>query len=128
MVDRKVLEQAIREGGSVLIEGRIITRLEDLPSNMELAKGDEDRQAAILAQMEADLQAKQAELDALKAKLKPAASEPPSQKSDFQKQLEGRTKEELLAEVKAEGIELPEGVNTKAEIVAFLVSQADGKE
>jgi capsule polysaccharide export protein KpsE/RkpR len=123
-VPRQVLEQAIREGGSVLIEGRIFTRLQDLPSDLELAKGDDDRQAAIIAQMEADLQAKQAELDAVKAQLKQSSTPPASDpKSDLKKRLEGLTKDELLAEVKAAGINLPSEVNTKAEIVAYLVEQ-----
>lgn len=126
MIDRKRMQQAFDEGGSVLINGKIVMRAEDLPSDLELAAGDTDRQAAILAQMEADMQAKQAEIDAIKAQLKQSSTPQTPQshpKSDLQKRLEGLTKDELLAEVKAAGIDIPSEVNTKAEIVAFLVAQ-----
>jgi predicted HD phosphohydrolase len=65
------MEQAIREGGSVLYGGRIITRAEHLPSAAELAQGDPAAEAAA----QADLQAQIADLQAQVAKLQAPAEE-----------------------------------------------------
>jgi hypothetical protein len=141
MVNRAILEQAFAEGGSVLIKGEIITRPEDLPSDLELAEGDSGRQAAILAQMEAELAAKQAELDAFKAQRQTGTE--PTEKGDSKKptgtgqtatetdpeaemraRLESLTVEELRAEAAAEGIHIPAIITKKGELVNFLIVQA----
>lgn len=48
---RAQMEAAIRNGGSVMAEGKIITKIEELPSEAELAKGDESREQAVIAQL-----------------------------------------------------------------------------
>jgi hypothetical protein len=62
MRTREELEAAINEGGSVLVGGKIITRLEDLPSEADLAKGDEVKEAAARKGLEDQVKALQAEL------------------------------------------------------------------
>lgn len=59
------MEQAIREGGSVQLGDRTITRVDDLPSAAELAKGDPDAERAALS----DLQKQMADLQTQIAKL-----------------------------------------------------------
>ena len=127
------IKQVFKEGGTILDKGKIYRSLAEIPSAYERAKGDEDRQSAILAQMEADIAAKQAEVEALKAQLKPAGSEPAEQtaaeeaaateKANLKKHLESLNKDELLAEVQAAKITLPADVNTKSEIITFLLTQ-----
>jgi hypothetical protein len=81
---RAQLEQIIKSGGSVIINGRHIDRLEDLPSESELAVGDRERaQAAIranddqIATLTRERQKLQAQLDA--APNQPPAPETPPQ-------------------------------------------------
>lgn len=142
MVDRSVLEQAFLEGGSVLYRGQIITHPDGLPTEMELAEGDKDRQSAVLAKMEADLAARHAELDAIKAQMnqapKPAPAvslpaptvptegegeEQPKTPEDLRARLESLTIAELKAEAEEAGITIPSSAERKADIVDFLLSQ-----
>ena len=67
--DRKEMEAAIREGGSVLYAGRIVARAEELPSKAELARGDAEKEAAVAAEIDAQIAA----LSAQRAKLRGAA-------------------------------------------------------
>lgn len=79
---RAGMEQVIREGGSVLHNGRVIGRVEALPSDADLAVGDEQATTAALD----GLRAQREQLDAQERKLlaakgaaapKPAASPAP---------------------------------------------------
>jgi hypothetical protein len=61
---RDEMVEIIRRGESVLIHGYgVIARVQDLPSEAVLAAGDPDREDAALAALEAQLQAKQEELE-----------------------------------------------------------------
>ena len=62
---RKEMEEAIREGGSVLYGGRIVAALEELPSKAELARGNAEEEAAVAAEIDAPIAA----LSAQRAKL-----------------------------------------------------------
>ena len=46
LLSREAMERAIKEGGSVLYQGRTLTRLDELPAEAELAQGDAGREAA----------------------------------------------------------------------------------
>ena len=64
MLSRQEMIDIIRGGGSVLIHGvGVVARVRDLPSEAVLAAGDRAREDAALAALEAQLQAKQAELE-----------------------------------------------------------------
>jgi hypothetical protein len=64
MLSRQEMIDIIRGGGSVLIHGvGVVARVRDLPSEAMLAAGDRAREDAALAALEAQLQAKQAELE-----------------------------------------------------------------
>jgi hypothetical protein len=64
MLSRQEMIDIIRGGGSVLIRGvGVVARVRDLPSEAVLAAGDRAREDAALAALEAQLQAKQAELE-----------------------------------------------------------------
>lgn len=75
MLSRKQMEETIAGGGSVLHEGRIITRMENLPSAASLARTDEEKSAAA-----SDLESRIAALEKEKAELARAA--PDDGKSD----------------------------------------------
>ena len=70
--DRKEMEAAIQEGGSVLYAGRVVSRAEDLPSEVELARGDAEKEAVVAARIDAQIAA----LSAQRAKLGPQATAP----------------------------------------------------
>ena len=64
MLSRQEMIAIIRGGGSVLIHGvGVVARVRDLPSEALLAAADRAREEAALAALEAQLQAKQAELE-----------------------------------------------------------------
>jgi hypothetical protein len=64
MLSRQEMIDVIRGGGSVLIHGvGVVARVRDLPSEALLAAGDRAREDAALAALEAQLQAKQEELE-----------------------------------------------------------------
>lgn len=67
-LSRAEMEAVIASGGSVLYDGHILTRMEQLPSAAALAAGDPAKEAAATA----DLQAQIAELQAQLAQLQPA--------------------------------------------------------
>lgn len=52
-LSRESMENIIRVGGSVMFEGRIITDVKLLPTEAELAQGDESRERAAIAQLQA---------------------------------------------------------------------------
>lgn len=77
------MRRAIRDGGSVLYGGRIITAEAQLPTPAELAVGDPAAEAAAadaLAAQIADLQAQFADLQARRAPHEPPATDAPKGK------------------------------------------------
>lgn len=75
MLTREQMEQVLARGGSVLHQGRIISRAQDLPSAAELAAGDENQETQVANALQQQID----ELHAQLAKLQPAAK--PSGKS-----------------------------------------------
>lgn len=67
-LSRVEMEAVIASGGSVLYDGHILTRIEQLPSAAALAAGDPAKEAEATA----DLQAQITELQAQLAQLQPA--------------------------------------------------------
>ena len=65
VLSREEMVKVIAGGGGVIYNGRIITRVDRLPSEAELAKGDPEKEAATLAEIEKQI----AELQAQKALL-----------------------------------------------------------
>jgi hypothetical protein len=51
------MEWTIRNGGSVMLGGQVITSLDDLPSEAELVKGNEAAEAALAASLDAQIAA-----------------------------------------------------------------------
>jgi hypothetical protein len=128
---REVYERHFAEGGSVLLPGgRHIMRLEDMPSEFELAEGDAGRQSAILAQEEADLAARQERVARLRAQVQSASdaggkkTDKPDPQADLRTKLEALTVAELGAEADAAGVMIPADVTRKADIVDFLLKEA----
>jgi hypothetical protein len=80
---RDEMVEIIRRGESVLVHGYgVIARVRDLPSEAVLAAGDRTREDAALAGLEAQLQAKQAELEQAREAVRrrrqgPGADQPP---------------------------------------------------
>jgi hypothetical protein len=66
-IGRAAMEQAIRSGGSVMYQGRLITAVEQLPSAAELAAGDPAAEAEAQTSLQtqiAELQRQMAQLEA----------------------------------------------------------------
>lgn len=57
MLNRDEMERVIREGGSVLYQGVIITRIVDLPHAATLAQGDTAQENAVRADLDAQIAA-----------------------------------------------------------------------
>lgn len=73
------MRRIIREGGSVLHEGKVIDRLEHLPSEAETAAGDEAKLTAALQRIDDEtnvLKEKRQQLLAEFRKLRPGKSKP----------------------------------------------------
>lgn len=64
MLTREEMEQVIREGGAVAHQNRLLTRIEDLPDEIELAQGDQERMANATAAIDRQI----AELTAQRAR------------------------------------------------------------
>lgn len=73
MRPRAELEQALRAGRSVLLGERMITRIEDLPSEADLAtaSGDERRAAAERVRLQAEIDRLNGELGLLRGTQEP---------------------------------------------------------
>lgn len=56
-LSREEMERVIREGGSVLYGGRTISRVQDLPNEVDLAQGDEAKQQALATDIDAQIAA-----------------------------------------------------------------------
>lgn len=65
---REQMEQVINGGGSVLVGGRLITRVQDLPSPAQLAAGNPEQEQATLADLQAQIRRLEQERDGLAAK------------------------------------------------------------
>jgi hypothetical protein len=74
MLSREQMEAVIRSGGSVLHQGRIISRIEALPSAAELAKGDPDKEAQAAQSLQQQIDQLQAQLAELQEPPKPKRS------------------------------------------------------
>ena len=77
---RSELEAAIRAGGSVRVQGRIITRLADLPSATTFVQTPAEA-AARAAELDAQITALQAERASLDSLLDPAPAEQVGEKA-----------------------------------------------
>src|SRR5689334_6019815 len=65
MLSRTDMERVIQSGGSVLHGGRILTKLEHLPTEADLAVGNPEQEAVAAAALEAQIAALQAQYDRL---------------------------------------------------------------
>lgn len=65
MLTRRQMEEVIRGGGSVLHGGRLCTRIEQLPTDADLAKGNPAQEALAAQALEAQIAALQAQHDRL---------------------------------------------------------------
>lgn len=72
MTQREEMEKVIWSGGGVLYSGRVITRLEHLPSDEELAANDATKRAGRIEQIDAEIARLQAEKDQLLLAHRPA--------------------------------------------------------
>lgn len=52
MLTRAQMEQAIQDGGSVVVNGQILSRIDDLPSEADLAQGDAAKEQAARAALD----------------------------------------------------------------------------
>lgn len=71
MLSRDQMEQVIRSGGSVLHGGRLIGRVEQLPTDADLARGNPAQEALAAQALEAQIAALQAQYDRLTASKAP---------------------------------------------------------
>jgi hypothetical protein len=76
-MNRKEMEQVIAEGGSVLYEGRIITKAKDLPDAADLAIAGAEDPDATAESLDAQIKALQEKKAALVAAQKAKAKEQP---------------------------------------------------
>lgn len=79
-LSRADMERIItQEGGSVLLpDGRLVTRVEHLPSEAALAKGDPEKERQAAANLHQQIADMQAQLDALTAAQQPAGDVTPN--------------------------------------------------
>jgi hypothetical protein len=66
---RADLEQVIIQGGSVMYQGRVITRVQDLPSEADLAAGDDAAEQTALGNLQAQIDKLTNERDRLQAQI-----------------------------------------------------------
>lgn len=74
---RREMEAVIRGGGSVLYNGRLISKLSDLPTAAELARGNPRAEQAAAAELQAQVADLQAQLAALQG-APPVETTPPA--------------------------------------------------
>lgn len=81
-LSRQEMERIIvQERGSVLYKGRIISRVEEIPSDAELAEGDPEREAAVRDALDAQIAALTAQRDRLGTPAAPTFASPPPRQS-----------------------------------------------
>lgn len=76
-IGRAAMEAAISRGGAVLYQGRIISRVADLPSEAELAQGDPAAEQAAAESLRAQIAQAQQLLAQLQAR-QPAGEQQPA--------------------------------------------------
>jgi predicted flap endonuclease-1-like 5' DNA nuclease len=74
ILTRPEMEQVIANGGSVLHSGRLLTRVEHLPTAADLAKGDPAAETVAANALKPQIADLQAQLNKLAAPAQPAAS------------------------------------------------------
>lgn len=74
---RDEMRKVIQEGGSVLWQGHTLTRLEQLPSEAQLAQGDPEKEHAATESLQTQI----AQLQAQLAQLQPPAEPTPAKAS-----------------------------------------------
>jgi hypothetical protein len=74
VLTREEMSQVIRDGGSVLHEGRLYTTIDGLPSEAALAKGDPAKAAAATEALDAQIKALQDARARLEADVKAHAA------------------------------------------------------
>lgn len=84
-ISREKMENIIRGGGSVMFEGNIITDVKQLPTEAELAKGDESREQAAIAQLQAQKRELERQLSLLQNKGEAPATDPAATPSGDEK-------------------------------------------
>jgi predicted nucleic acid-binding Zn-ribbon protein len=116
------MKAAIARGESVMYEGEIITRIEDLPHPADLAKGDHRKLAAV----EAHLDSRQAALDAERQRVAAARKQAEAQAKAAEEEAEGAEaklrklpKDQLEALCDEHGCEK----DTKPEMAAALAAK-----
>jgi hypothetical protein len=77
VLTRIEMEQVLIQKGSVLHNGRIISRMQDLPSEAELAAGNPAQEAAVAGSLQAQITALQAQLSQLQPSAPPSDDGPP---------------------------------------------------
>lgn len=82
MLTRNQMEEVIRSGGSVLHGGRLITRVEHLPTDADLAAGNPEQEALAAAALEAQIAALQAQRDRLAQAKVPQSERAPAINSE----------------------------------------------
>jgi hypothetical protein len=102
---RAGMESVLRRGESVLLGDRVITRLEDLPDEADLAAGDEARLASAREALVAQRDALDKQLVKLAATRSAAPQKADAPAAETKPPTESETKPEAEHEPKAEGDE-----------------------
>lgn len=119
------MKQRIGEGKSVLYKNRIISSVDKLPTAVQMATTDEEKQKAS-ADLDAQIANLQKQKDSLggstDSKMDGArtGSPPPTDSDDTQEELMKHTRAELLEKAKEAGVTVEESA-TKAEITQAIL-------
>lgn len=70
VLSRNQMEQVIRNGGSVLVGGRIITKVEHLPTDADLAAGNPEQEQAVISDLSDRIKALEQQRNALQGQKK----------------------------------------------------------
>lgn len=140
LISRAAMVAAIKEGGSVHYKGALITRLENLPSEAELAVGDpvqeqqaltdlqkeiaglEARKAALQAQANQQAQVSQQAADADKSAAGGAGQTPPPVDPD--KVLASLNLEQLKAVAQESGVADIDKLTKPADLIAAIKAKS----
>lgn len=105
-LSRNEMEQVINSGGSVLLGGRLYTRVADLPNDAQLAAGDPEREAAAATTLQQQIAQMQAQLEQLQASGQSAALQQPPAEHPLDTIVGSEFREKLTAA----GVETPDDV------------------
>lgn len=129
MLSPQQMKEAIEGGGSVLVNNRLITRVEDLPKAEELAQTEEEK-AAAAAELDAQIAELQRRREALGGQSAAASNDETgtgdagSDTDDTLEELMRHKRDDLVQKAQALGIEVKEE-DTKTVIAgAILAKQA----